>query len=154
MTKVICSAERYSHCPPMIPAVEKFISEARAKNVMVVFTSTKTPDVPKTQIWPELAPNDNDPFFQGLLDKFIGTDLEKTLKDKGIKTVIALGVAAQGGVISTASTAAQRGFEVVVPVDAVAANESYSEQYTVWHLSHAPFLALHTKLTKLDMIKF
>ena len=57
-------------------------------------------------------------------------------------------------VISTASTAAQRGFEVVVPVDAVAANESYSEQYTVWHLSHAPFLALHTKLTKLDMIKF
>jgi nicotinamidase-related amidase len=154
MTKVICSTERYAHCPPMIPAVKKLIGEARAKNMMVVYTSTKIPNVPKSEIWPELAPGENEPFFQGLLDKFLDTDLEKTLKDKGIQTVITLGVAAQGAVISTGSTAAQRGFKVVVPVDAVAAHESYSEQYTVWHLSHAPFLALHTTLTKLDMIKF
>jgi nicotinamidase-related amidase len=154
MTKLICSAERYAHCPPMIPAVKKLIGEARAKGVMVVFTSTRIPNVPKSEIWPELAPAADDSFFQGLLDKFLGTDLEKTLKEKGIQTVITLGVAAQGGVLSTGSTAAQRGFKVVVPVDAVAANESYSEQYTLWHLSHAPFLALHTTLTKMDMIKF
>jgi nicotinamidase-related amidase len=154
MTKVICSAERYAHCPPMIPAVKKLIGEARAKGVMVVFTSTRIPNVPKSEIWPELAPAADDSFFQGLLDKFLGTDLEKTLKEKGIQTVITLGVAAQGGVLSTGSTAAQRGFKVVMPVDAVAANESYSEQYTLWHLSHAPFLALHTTLTKMDMIKF
>lgn len=71
MTKVICSTERYSRCPPIIPAVRKFVSQARAKGVMILFTSTKIPDVSKTQIWPELAPSDNDPFFQGLLDKFI-----------------------------------------------------------------------------------
>ncbi len=154
MNKVVCSTERYGHCPAIVPAVKKAVDAARAKGVMIVYTSTKVPDVPKSGIWPELTPADGDPFFQGPLDKFLGTDLEKTLKDKGIETVIAVGVAAQGGVLSTCSTAAQRGFKVVLPVDGLAAHESYSEQYTVWHLSHAPILAQRTTLTKLDMIKF
>ena len=34
-------------------------------------------------------------------DKFIGSDLEKTLKDKGIKTVVAMGTQAQTSVLHT-----------------------------------------------------
>ena len=63
MNKVICSAERYAHCPPMIPVVKKLIGEARAKGVMIVYTSTRIPNVPKSEIWPELAPAADDPFF-------------------------------------------------------------------------------------------
>lgn len=39
------------------------------------------------------------------VDKFRNTDLEKVLKDKGIKTVIVAGTASHGGVLYTASTA-------------------------------------------------
>ncbi len=153
MTKVICS-HLFPHCQPTIPIVKKLIGKARDNGVMVVYTSTTIPNVPKSEIWPEVAPIGNEPFVQGLLDKFLNTDLEKILKDKGIQTVITVGVATQGAVIMTGSEAAMRGFKVVVPIDAVSAQDSCYEQYTVWHLSHAPLLEKFTTLTRTDMIKF
>jgi len=82
-----------------------------------------------------------------VLDKFLNTDLEKILKDKGITTVIAVGQATQGAVITTGSEAAQRGFKVIVAVDGIAAQDDYYEQYTVWHLGNAPLLATRITLT-------
>ena len=52
-----------------------------------------------------------------VVDKFLGTDLEKILKDKGIATVIIVGTAAHGAVLYTGSGAAMRGMNVIVPVD-------------------------------------
>ena len=43
---------------------------------------------------------------------FCNTDLEKILKDKGIKTVIAVGTSSNGAVLFTASGAAFRGMNV------------------------------------------
>ncbi len=153
MTKVICS-QRFAHCPGTIPVVKKLIGKARDNGVLVVFTSTTVPNVPKSEIWPDVAPIGNEPFLQGSLDKFLHTDLEKILKDKGIKTVITAGVAAQGAVIMTGSEAALLGFNVVVPVDAISAQDDYYEQYVVYHLSHAPAIEPRTTLTRVDMIKF
>lgn len=42
------------------------------------------------------------------------TGLEKMLKDKGITAVVAVGTAAHGAVLYTASEAALRGFNVIV----------------------------------------
>ena len=56
-------------------------------------------------------------------DKFRNTDLEKILKDKGITTVIVVGTAANGAVLFTASGAAFRGMNVIVPVDGMSAVE-------------------------------
>ncbi len=153
MTKVICS-QRFAHCPATIPLVKKLIGKARDNGVLVVFTSTNIPNVPKSEIWPDVAPLENETFFQGTLDKFLHTDLEKILKDKGIKSVITVGVAAQGAVIMTGSEAALRGFNVVVPVDTISAQDDYYEQYVVWHLSHAPAIGPRTTLTRSDLIKF
>jgi nicotinamidase-related amidase len=47
--------------------------------------------------------------------------LEKILNDKGIKTVIVVGRAAQGVVLNTASQAAFRELQVIVPVDGMSA---------------------------------
>ncbi len=71
-------------------------------------------------------------------DKFLGTDLEKILKERGIRTVITAGSASHGAVLYTASGAALRGLKVVVPVDGTAADNTYAEQYTAWHLVNAP----------------
>ena len=139
-------------CLASVPTVKKLLDEARAHDVMVVYTSI--PNVPETAVLPALAPTGKEPFVQSYIDKFLNSDLEKVLKDKGIKTVITVGVSAVGAVLNTASHAAQAGFEVVVPADGLSAPDLYFEQYTVWQLTHAPVIPPHIALTSVDMIKF
>jgi nicotinamidase-related amidase len=139
-------------CLASVPTVKKLLDEARAHDVMVVYTSI--PNLPATAVLPALAPTGKEPFVQSYIDKFLNSDLEKILKDKGIKTVITVGVSAVGAVLNTASHAAQAGFEVVVPADGLSAPDLYFEQYTVWQLTHAPVIPPHIALTTVDMIKF
>ena len=87
-------------------------------------------------------------------DKFINSDLEKTLKDKGIKTVVAMGTQAQTSVLHTGGEAALRGFKVIVPVDAMSSDDLFPEAYTAWHLSTAARISNQVTLTRLDMIGF
>jgi len=150
--KPVCNAERYPRCPGTIPTVKKLINEARAKGMMVAYTTVI--NMPKTVIYEEVAPADSDPVVPGLLDKFLHTDLEKILKEKGITTLIMVGAAAQGAVIVTGSQAAQLGFSVIVPVDAISGNFAFPELYAVWHLANAPIVAPKVTLTRSAMIKF
>jgi nicotinamidase-related amidase len=152
--KQICNAERYPHCTQRLPTVKKLLDQARANGVMVVYTGTTTPNSERANIVPSVAPTGDEPFLKSVLDKFLNTDLEKILKDKGITTVIAVGQLAQGAVLTTGSEAAQRGFKVIVAVDGIAAQDDYYEQYTVWHLGNAPLLSSHVTLTSTDLIKF
>jgi nicotinamidase-related amidase len=89
-------------------------------------------------------------------DKFLGSDLEKRLKDRGIKTVIVTGSSAQGVVIGTGSGAAQRGYKVIVPVDGMSSDDTYTEQYAAWHMyKGGPAVVTdQVTLTRSDMIKF
>lgn len=139
-------------CLETLPAVKKLLDEARAHDMMVVYTSI--PPVPKPGVLPEVAPTGNEPFVQSYIDKFLNSDLEKILKDKGIKTLIAVGVSAVGAVMNTSSHAAQIGFDVIVPADGLSAPNTYFEQYAVWQLTNAPVIPPHITLTKIDMIKF
>jgi nicotinamidase-related amidase len=54
----------------------------------------------------------------------------------------------------TASAAALRGFNVVVPVDGISSTNLYMEQYAAWHLANGPFPPAKVTLTKTDMIQF
>ena len=88
-------------------------------------------------------------------DKFLNTDLDKMLKDKGIQTVITVGTAANGVVLYTAGGAALRGYKVIVPVDGMSADDLYAVQFTAWDLAHAtPTFVNGVTLTRSDMIKF
>ncbi|MBI3122150.1 MAG: isochorismatase family protein [candidate division NC10 bacterium] len=51
----------------------------------------------------EVAPQGGEPMVTSGPDKFLGTDLEMILKEKGIQTVVVVGTAAHGAVIYTAS---------------------------------------------------
>lgn len=87
-------------------------------------------------------------------DKFLGTNLEQLLRDRGIRTVIVVGTSAHGAVLHTASSAALRGLQVVVPVDGMSADTLYIEQYTAWHLANAPTIGARVTMTTTDQIRF
>jgi nicotinamidase-related amidase len=147
-----CNPDTRPRCIASIPGVKKLLTQARAKKMMVVYSITAgstAADIPAI-----LAPAVGDPVVKSGPDKFLGTDLEKILKERKIETVIVTGTASHGAIINTASGAAFRGMNVIVPVDAVSADDLYPEQYTVWHLLNAPRVSAKTTITTIDMIRF
>lgn len=150
--KQTCNAERRPRCIASIPKVQKLLTVARAKGVYVVYSLS--PGAAVADIARDLAPLGNEPVVTSGPDKYLGTDLEKILKEKGIKTVIVTGTAAHGAVLYTASEAAFRGMQVIVPVDGMSAESTYAEQYVVWNMANAPRVSTQSVLTNLDMIKF
>ncbi len=150
--KQTCNAAQRPRCIASIPKVAKLLNEARTSGVLVVYSLSAGAAV--ADIAAELAPKANEPVVASGPDKFLGTDLEKILKEKNIKTVIVNGTAAHGAVLYTASEAAFRGMKVIVPVDGLSAEALYPEQYTVWNLANAPRVSTQVTLTKTDMIKF
>jgi nicotinamidase-related amidase len=150
--KQSCNNERRPRCVVSIPKVEGLLKQARANKTAVIFsyTTSSTPaDIAK-----ELAPLDGEPMVRAMADKFLGTDLEKILKDKGINTLVVTGTAAHGAVLLTSSEAAFRGFKVIVPVDGMSSENTYFEQYTAYHLANAPGVGQQVTLTRIDMIKY
>ncbi len=145
-----CNAAQRPRCIAMLPRAKALLAHARARNMVVVYTlgaASTTAD-----ILPDVAMRGDEPVVTSGPDKFVGTNLEALLKAKGIKTVITIGAAAHGAVLHTAAGSAFRGFDVVVPVDGMAAETAYAEQYTAWDLVNAPRLADRIKLTRVDWI--
>ena len=147
-----CNPQRKPRCITSIPKVKKLLTAARAAGVPVVYSITI--DAKPCEIAAELAPSAGEPVVESGVDKFVNTDLEKILKDKGITTVIAVGTAAEGAVLYTASSAAIRGMKVIVPLDGVSGSLPYSEQDLAWHFVNAPRISAAMTLTKIDDVKF
>jgi nicotinamidase-related amidase len=149
-----CTPERRKRCADSVPKVKKFVEAARQHGALIIY-SVAVPNSVATDVLKELTPVAGEQVLPPLgPDKFINSDLEKTLKDKGIKTVVAMGTQAQTSVLHTGGEAALRGFKVIVPVDAMSADDLFPEAYTAWHLSTAARISNQTTLTKLDMISF
>ena len=139
-------------CLDTIPAMKKLLADARAHKVPVIYSiiANSTPE----DVIKEVAPQADEPHVLSGPDKFRNTELEKILKDKGITTVIAVGTASNGAVLYTASGAALRGMNVIVPVDGMSAVDPYAEYSTVFTFTNAPSVSAKTTLTRSDMIKF
>jgi nicotinamidase-related amidase len=146
----ICS--HYPRCMASLPVAKKLLDAARAAKLLVVYTSI--PKVPISAVEPAVAATGNEPFVQSFTDKFLNTDLEKILKDHGITTIIMAGTSSNGAIIETSSEAAQKGFKVIVALDATSAATTYAEQFTAWQLVNGPVIAPHISLTTSGMIKF
>ncbi|MBA4418202.1 MAG: isochorismatase [Syntrophus sp. (in: bacteria)] len=147
-----CNPERRPRCIASIPKISKLLRDARIKGVYVVYSLSAgaTPgDIAK-----ELAPLSGEPIVISGPDKFMGTDLDKILKEKDIKTVIVTGTAAHGAVLYTASSAALRGLQVILPVDGMSGENKFIEQYTAWHMANAPRVSARVTLTRIDLIKY
>ena len=120
--------------------------------MLIVFSITIT--VTPAAIVKEIEPLPNEPVVQSGVDKFYGTNLEKILTQRSVRTLIITGTAAHGAVLETATAAALRGFKVVIPVDGISADNLYAEQYTAWHLVNSPGTRNQATLTKSNLIKY
>jgi nicotinamidase-related amidase len=147
-----CNADHSPRCIASLVPVKKLLDEARGHAMLVVYSGYGK--FTKSDVLPPVAANESEPFVLGILNKYLHSDLEKILKDKGIQNVVTVGTAANGAVLGTASTAAELGFNVIVPVDGISAPDTYAEQYSVWDLTHAPVIAAKVTLTRIDMMKF
>jgi len=149
-----CTVERRKRCADSVPKVKRFVEAARAKGALIIYSVAVPGSVPG-DVLKDLTPAPGEQVLPPLgPDKFIASDLEKTLHDKGIKTVVAMGTQAQTSVLHTGGEAALRGFKVIVPVDAMSADDLFPELYTAWHLSTAARISNQVTLTRLDMIEF
>src|ERR1700733_5292102 len=82
-----CTPEKRKRCADTVPKVRKFVEDARAKGALIIYT-VAVPGSVATDVLKELTPAPGEQVLPPLgPDKFIGSDLENTLKDKGIKTV-------------------------------------------------------------------
>ncbi|HUW81765.1 MAG TPA: isochorismatase family protein [Phycisphaerae bacterium] len=144
--------ERRPRAVASVPRIARLLTRAREAGVFVAYSTTG--GAKRSDILPEVKPAEGEPVVASSVDKFYKTDLEKHLVDRGIKTVIVVGTAAEGAVLHTATAAAMRSFEVIVPVDGLSSSTLYAEQYVCWHLVNAPGSRRRTTLTRTDLIEF
>lgn len=139
-------------CTASLPKAQKLLAAAREKNATVIYTLFPGPKI--TDTLPEVAPKGDEPVVTSFLDKFLNTDLDKILKDHGIKTVIAIGSAANGAVMYTATDAWFHKYETIVPIDGMSGASPYVEQYVTYNFVSAPVMGGKVILTRSDMVKF
>jgi nicotinamidase-related amidase len=148
-----CNEKVRPRCPATLPAAKQLLAGARANSALVIYGIVTGSVIGDTM--GDVAPNGNEPVVQSGPDKFLNTDLEKILKDRGIRTVIVAGTAANGAVLHTASEAVLRGFKAVVPVDTMSADNAYIEQYVAYHfISARGGIAAGTTLTRVGMVRY
>lgn len=148
-----CTMAERPRCVDAIPKIKALMDRARAAGALVAYT------LPTGKIAdPGLAPHEGEVVEQkqGGPDKFLGTDLDQRLKTRGIKTVIITGTSAQGVGIGTGSASAQRGYNVIYPIDGVASETAFRELYAAWHMAGGgpPVTTKWVTVTRSDMIKF
>ena len=145
-------------CVAAMPNLKRLHDEARAHNMVVWYSlvGSNGKATPDDIMDPAIKPRAGEWYRQPGPDKFMGSTLEPTLKQAGIKTVIVCGNSFQGATVGTASGAAQRGYKVIVPVDCSAAEDVYHEQYAAFHLAKGgpAGVTSNVTITRSSMIKF
>jgi nicotinamidase-related amidase len=150
------SCARRPRCAEMAPNLKKLHDAARAAGAMVFYTLVGGGNPTAADVVAGMTPKEGEWVVQRGPDKFLGSPLEQRLKDRGIKSVIVTGTSAQGVGIGVGSGAAQRGYDVIVPVDGLASDEAFMELYAAYHLAKGGPAIVTEKvtLTRTDMIKF
>ena len=153
-TTQTCSQERRPRCAASMPIMKKLLDDARARGMAVIY-SVALANTGEKDMMPEIKPNAGEPILPPLgPDKFINSDFEKMLKEKGVQTIILNGTAAQSTVLHTGGEAALRGFNVIVPIDGMSSNDAFAELYTAFHLTTAARIMDKVTLTRADMISY
>ncbi|EMG35683.1 nicotinamidase-like amidase [Desulfocurvibacter africanus PCS] len=148
--ELTCNESSRPRCLKAVPGIAAFLAKARAAKMPVFYSLTRR-GTPETILSP-VKPRPDEPVVQASVDKFVGTDLEKILREKGVKTVVVTGTAANGAVLHTAVGAAIRGFDVIVPVDGMPGTTLYEEQYTAYHIVAAPGVRDRSLLTRFGLM--
>jgi nicotinamidase-related amidase len=144
----------------MAPAIASLLARARKAGVTIGYgTRAHT----MSNWMPEVAPAPGDIKIESQAqDRFYNTDLDKTLKAKGITTLILSGWKVSGSVTYTSVGATLRGYTVVVPIDTTLDATDYEIAiglYQILHQSSAnaanePLKTAASTLSRTDLISF
>jgi nicotinamidase-related amidase len=141
-------------CIASLPSIAALLEQARAANVLVVYTGS-----PAT-ILPEVAPLGHEPIPMTMGgDKFYNSNLDEILSSAGITTLLLVGTTAVNAVVNTAFAATQRGYTVVVAEDGISSDTDFQTFYARHHLllqnlQNVPLTPRAGTLTRTDMITF
>jgi nicotinamidase-related amidase len=145
-------------CVAAMPVIKQMHDAARAHDMTVWYSLVGSDGkaTPDDVMDAAIKPRAGEWYRQGGPDKFLGSTLEPTLKQAGIKTVIICGNSFQGATVGTSQEAVQRGFKVIVPVDCSASDAVYNEQYAVFQLAKGGPVGItsNVTLTRSSMMKF
>ena len=144
----------------MVPAIASLLARARKAGVTIAY-GTRAPTMSK---WlPEVLPASGDIKIESQAqDRFYKTDLDQTLKAKGITTLILAGWKVSGSVTYTSVGATLRGYTVVVPVDASLDATDYEIAIGLYQILHQhsanaenePLKDKASTLSRTDLITF
>ena len=144
----------------MLPAMTPFMEKVRKAGLTVAY-GTRAQNMTK---WlKQVAPMANDiKVINTAQDRFYGTDLDKQLKAKGIKTLILVGWKISGSITYTSVGAMAHDYTVVIPMDTTSAGSDYETTigfYNVLNSGNANLAnqALKDKsvtLTRTDLVTF
>lgn len=148
----VCTPERRPRAAAVLPKLQAFLQEARARGMVVVHTTTRTGTA--GDLADAVKPIEGERVYSAKFDKFHGNDLESLLRRRGIATVIATGTSANGCLLFTVSGAVLRDFRVIVPIDGMPAATAYQEQFVAWEIANAPVIHEQATLTRFDAISF
>ena len=143
---------------PLIPGITKLLEKARAAGMLIVFTipsSAKGQD--SGRVYSGFMRRPCEPvFFPPGFNKFADGQLQTLLSLYEMDTLIMTGIKANMAVLYTATEAATRlNYDVVIPVDGIAALTDYEVEYTLYQFRAYPGpWPQHFTFTKLDMISF
>jgi isochorismate hydrolase len=144
----------------MLPAMTTFMERVRKAGLTVAY-GTRAPN--QTKWLKEVAPMPGDIRVTNTAqDRFYGTDLDKELKAKGIKTLILAGWKISGSVTYTSVGAMARDYTVVIPMDTTSAGSDYETTigfYNVLNsgnanLANQPLKPSAVTLTRTDLVTF
>ena len=158
----------------VIPAAVRLVTAARAAGIRVVHATValradragltinnrimaivvKGPDQvlegsPQAELIPELGPEATDIVCHRIhgLTPFTGTELDSILRNLGVRTIVPAGVSVNEALLGACLTAADLGYRIALPVDAVA---GVPEEYAAAVIQHT--LALITNPTTVDQV--
>ena len=143
----------------LVPGMSKFLDRIRAVNMPIVFTvSFARKGTPAGQVYSGFSRRLSEAvLYPDGFDKFTDGELQSLLKlYEDIDTLIITGCRSNICVLHTAIKAVRElNYNVIIPIDGLAALTSYEEQYTLFHLANLPGrLADPFTFTNLDMISF
>lgn len=157
----------------MISAAVRLVTAARAAGARVVHATValradragltvnnrimamvvKNPQVldgsPAADLLPELGPDPADIVCRRIhgLTPFTGTELDSILRNLGVRTIVPAGVSVNEALLGTCLTAADLGYRIALPVDAIAGVPEYYAAAVIQHT-----LALITNPTTVDQV--
>jgi nicotinamidase-related amidase len=117
-TKITPLPFRFESSPRLYSTMKRMgVSDPRKASFML-------PGSPESEIYRDIAPTQNDIVInKNTADIFIGTNFEMMVRNAGIESIVFTGISTEVGIESSARSAANRGFYVIIPEDCVSSRD-------------------------------